>query len=164
VLSLPSGTNNLPLLHLYTLVEFILFALVYREIGLFNRWRKGFFPAFFFGVICLVILNSLFLQEITSYNSYAKTLVQVCLIGFALAYLFEFREKTTEIAGFSYVNSAVLLYYSASVFVFMFGNILLGNKYNGTFWLINSILNLVFQILNLIGVWTVSKGKKFQSS
>lgn len=163
VLSLPKGTNNLPLLHLHTVVEFVLFSFLYREIGLFDRLgRQGFF-LFSGGVILLLILNSVFLQDIYSYNSYAKTLVQVCLIIFALAYLFEFREKSKEVPGFSYVNSAILIYYSGSLFVFMFGNALLGNKYNDTFWFINSLLNLAFQILILIGIWTASRGRKLQS-
>ncbi len=153
---IPSGTNNLPLLHIHTLVEFVLFSFVYKEIGLFENWKRKFYWLFLTVISALIILNSVFIQSIFEYNSFAKTLVQAILIGYAVAYLFKLEDQNRHSKATNILNTAVLIFYSGSLFIFMFGNILLKNEYMSLFWDINLILNIVFQILMFVAIWKVS--------
>lgn len=156
IYAIPSGTNNLPLLHFHTLVEFAFFSFVYKEIGLFRNWKEKSFWISLAVVSGLIILNSVFIQSIFEYNSFAKTLVQTILIGYAVAYLFRLEEEDQASQATMILNISVLLFYSGSLFIFMFGNILLKNEYMSLFWDINLILNIVFQILMFVAIWKVS--------
>lgn len=156
------GTNNLPLLHLYTLVEFVLFTLLYKRLELFKSWSISAFWTYLISISVLIILNSIFLQSIYTYNSYAKALVQVLLIVYAVGYMFKLKEPGVESGSLNLMNAAVLLFYSGSLFVFMFGNILESEQYRDLFWQINLLLNLLFQILILISLWKASRIRKLQ--
>ena len=120
--------NNLFLLHIYTLLEFLTWSLFYKY--LFKKSVKDWFQKYFWVIISfisiLIILNSTFLEPTTGFNSNAKTLVQIILIGYAIAYFFrsfgkiDFSETINQ--SIILINFAVLLYYSGSLFIFMFTN------------------------------------------
>ena len=160
VVSLPPKTNNLPLLHLYTLFEFIFLTLLYRKMDLFENWSDKVFWIFLASISILLILNSAFVQDILSYNTYAKTLVQCILIAYAVGYIFQLKEKNPESGPLNLVNAIILVFYSGSLFVFMFGNILLRDEFDNFFWDMNTLLNLLFQILILISIWKACRVKK----
>lgn len=168
--------NNLPLLHLYTLGEFVLFSLFYRELFGPGHWfrrsvrlgraRLEAFAPWLGGISLLVIMNSLYLQSIWEFNSFAKTLVQLILIGYAIAFMFRDGEEGGGPAGrrsaTRWVNAAVLIYYSGSLFIFMFSNYFLsrGMRLHQGFWAFNAILNLVFQVIIMLMLWSVSRHRK----
>jgi len=162
VFFLPSGTNNLPLLHIYTLFEFILITLLYQKMNLFESWRAWRFEILLISISSLIVLNSIFKQSIYIYNSYAKTVVQVLFIAYAVGYMFQLKENNKESASLNLMNYAILIAYSGSLFVFMFGNVLLADAFYDLFWDINLVLNLLFQILILISIWKASRFKKLQ--
>ena len=149
------GINNLPLLHLYTLGEFILFSLFYREIlpKIYfvskNQLAIGVF------VCMLIIGNSLFVQSIFGFNSYAKTLIQVILIGYGLSYFFgEPAMSIGKDTQLNWINSAVLIYYSGTLFIYLFSDFFLrfGDGIPKEFWMFNAFLNLIFHIFILIAI------------
>ncbi len=158
-------TNNLPLLHLYTIGEFLLFALLYRKVHLFKKWPDKKFWIFVCIVLLFVILNSIFIQNIYTFNSYAKTVVQLILMGFAFGYFYQLHEKEQDTEALNWVNAAVLIYYSGSLFIFMFGNYFLDKvpETHLIFWIINVFLNLIFQVLILTAIWKGSRKRKFFS-
>lgn len=162
VFFLPPGTNNLPLLHLYTLFEFILISLIYRKMGLFDPWPAQYFAIFLISIAGLIVLNSIFLESIYTYNSYAKTVVQLLFIGYAVGYMFQLKENSPDAGAHNLMNYAILIAYSGSLFIFMFGNVLLADEFDNLFWDINVLLNLLFQILILISVWKASRARKLQ--
>ncbi len=163
-------SQNLPLLHLYTLGECLLFSLFYRRILDENSIFKRFFPWILGITLSLVVLNTLFLQGIFEFNSYGKTLVQVLIILYALDYAFRFpaldtpdtaKNKTLQL-----VNAAVLIYYCGSLFIFMSSQfeLQMGEAIR-ILWKINAILNLIFQIMILIALWkAIFKPRKSSSS
>ncbi len=157
--------NNLPLLHLYTLGEFILFSIYYRQINL----KPTFFTKIVFIVVSvlLIILNSVFLQNIDGFNSNAKTFVQVIIIINAIIFFYQNSiESEAEDHTIRLVNSAILIYYSGSLFIFMFSDYFqrLGEGIHINFWVFNALLNLIFQILILIAIWRTTQSKKSLSS
>ncbi len=153
--------QNLPLLHLYTFGECLLFSLFYRQILEESSVFKRFFGWILGAVLTLVVLNTLFLQGIFEFNSYAKTLVQVLIIVYALDYAFRFSaQEDTDITTskiLRLINAAVLIYYCGSLFIFMSGQfeIQMGEAIR-ILWKINSLLNLIFQIMILIALWKAS--------
>ena len=155
-----SGMNNLPLLHLYTLGEFILLGFFYKSlITKPISFRKNFVYLLFTGAI-LIIMNSLFFQSIYGFNNVAKTSVQLAIISFAVLYFYNLTEnraapEKTE-KGLRLINSAILIYYSGSLFVFMCSQV--SFEKSGLyefFWAFNAALNLCFQLLVLWGIWKI---------
>jgi len=150
--------QNLPLLHLYTFGECLLFSLFYRQILDDSSVFKRYFGWILGAVLTLVALNTLFLQNIFEYNSYAKTLVQVLIILYALDYAFRFSEREDSFSGqrqpLRLFNAAVLIYYCGSLFIFMSSKFDL--EMQGAIlilWKINAILNLIFQLMVLVALW-----------
>lgn len=159
--------NNMPLLHVYTLLEFIALSIFYKV--LFKRWiffQKWF--GYWLALIGLLLVgNSLFLEPIVGFNSNSKTLVQSIMIGYAVLYFFRSfgKEDFTQPnpLALALINSGVLIYYSGTLFVFMFSKALNepGNAaavdVQVVFWLLNGFLFLFFQLLILAALWKITR-------
>jgi len=164
-LSMYLGYNNLPLLHLYTLGEFMLFSYLFKSlIQKPSFFQRGFWY-FVLGGSLLIVLNSVFVQNIYGFNTYAKTFVQITIIGYAVLYFYNLVENQVFSPGVSkglrLINSAIMVYYSGSLFIFMCSQISFGNDETYViFWTFNAILNFVFQLLILLGLWKVFFKKK----
>ncbi len=149
--------NNLPFLHLYTIFEFTLISLFYKEI-LFDNIKLGRYFYYFVGVIMLIIIgNSLFFESIYGYNSNAKGLTQIIIISYAVIYFFN-RISIDVVQSnlvLNRINAAVLLYYASSLFIFIFAKFLLENSdiMFGYFWDFNALMYLTFQVLIFIATW-----------
>ncbi len=161
--------SNLPLLHIYTLGEFVLLSWFYESLLTKPPFFKNNYWPFVVGGALLIILNSLFVQSIFGFNSIAKTFVQVVIISLAILYFY----NLTENQSFSppirkslrLINSAIIVYYSGSLFIFMCGQISFESleKYR-IFWAFNAVFNLIFQALILWGIWKVVFRKATSSS
>jgi hypothetical protein len=152
--------NNLPLLHLYTLGEFILFLFFFKSLLDRPAFFKTYFWYFLIVGSLLIIGNSLFLQSIFVFNSFAKTFVQLTIIGCAIVYFYNLVENQlfTPIISKSIrlINSAILVYYSGSLFIFMCSNVYYENaQIYDIFWIFNAFLNVLFHLLILVGLWKV---------
>lgn len=153
--------NNLPLLHIYTLLEFASLSLFYRAVFASRVGFQRYFWPFIGVVSALVVANSIFLEPPTGFNSNAKTLVQITLMGYAVFYFFnaygkmDFSKPRYLAQGL--VNTAVLLYNAGSLFIFMFAKILqqsnLSSSAQHGFWMFNALLFLIFQLLVFIAIW-----------
>lgn len=149
--------NNLPGLHFYTILEFIFLSFFYRKIFYNDKNAKEIITISLVLGGGLVVINSIFLQSIYTFNSNAKTLTQLIIMGYAIAYYFlqlNNRIETNRILNI--LNAAILIYYAGSFFIFMFSNVLLSNLDQDTqaiFWFFNAILYLGFQVLVLFAGW-----------
>ena len=152
--------QNLPLLHLYTLGEFLLWTLFYDR--LFKE--KTFLNKYLYWILgiigTLVVFNSVFVQPVFSYNSFAKTLVHTLIICYALRYSFHFTEDairpTTAYKMLRIINAVVLTNYSGTLFIYMSSIFWLTD--NGIFDFlspVNIVLNTIFQLTILITLWKV---------
>ena len=154
-----AGLNNLPLLHFYTLGEFILLSFFYKSLIV----KPAFFQRYFWQIVAigsvLIICNSLFVQSIYGFNTIAKSGVQICLIGYAVIFFYNLMEDSqySKVKGIRLINSAVIIYYSGSLFIFMFSPISFGNEdLYVIFWVFNSLLYIGFHLLIFAGLWTTS--------
>lgn len=149
---------NLFLVHYYTFFEFIFLSLFYSK--LINKYKfvRQYFLTFITIVGLLIILNTIFLQPLTEFSSNARTLAQSIYIIYAIAYFFQeiaTYKKTVYERMIININSAVLIYYSGSFFIFLFSNIsnIMVAGYD-IFWIINALLYLIFQLLIFLALWT----------
>lgn len=162
--------QNLPLLHVYTFGELWLFSLFYNQILDKNSIFKRYFYWILGASLGLVLLNTIFLQGIFELNSFAKTLVQILIILYALDYAFRFSdvEESNPVLNnaLQLVNAAILIYYCGSLFIFMSSQfeVQMGKGIR-ILWKINAFLNLIFQIMVLIALWKVifNRPKSFSS-
>ena len=155
-----SGINNLPLLHLYTLGEFIFLVWFFKSIIKKTIFFQNNFNYLLIGGAILIILNSIFIQSIYAFNPLAKTFVQLVIISLAVLYFYHLSENQSFSPlvekSLRLINSAILIYYSGSLFIFMCSQIFIDNSdLYKTFWAFNAVLNLVFQLLILWGIWKV---------
>jgi len=151
--------NNLPLLHLYTLLEFIFISLFYYQI-LFKNLKNNHYFYSFTGLITLILIaNSIFYESIMGFNSNAKGLTQIIIISYAIIYFFNriSIDEVKENLILNRINAAILLYYAGSLFIFIFAKFLMENALTMDlyFWRFNMLLYLVFQILILIARWRI---------
>lgn len=158
------GDNNLYLLHYYTMLEFVAWSIFYWYLLQDVRWFRKFLPYFVGGVMVLLVLNSVYLEPLTSFNSNAKTLTQIILISYAIYYFFISFGKIDLAQPYhramSFINFAVILYFSGSLFIFMFSKLLVNNEVARVrqhgFWAIHAMLYLIFQVLILYSLWKVA--------
>ncbi|MDC8003611.1 hypothetical protein POV27_06080 [Aureisphaera galaxeae] len=152
------GRNNLPLLHIYTLGEFLLFSYFYKSVLHKPKIFQSHYMYFILGVSILIILNSAFIQNIFNFNTIAKTLVQVIIISYSVFYFYNLvenqRSSDRMAKSLRLINSAIMIYYSGSLFIFMCSKISFENTDTYiVFWAFNAILNVIFHLLILWGVW-----------
>jgi hypothetical protein len=154
-----NNKNNLPLLHFYTLAEFILLSAFFIPL-IFpdpSRRRIAFRLAGFIGL--LVIVNSIWIQPIRTYNSFSYTLVNLLIIVYCLMLLFRLFNQAVQpdyLHSFYFtVSAALFVYLSGSIFIFMFGSYLEKIEFTSqsTLWIFNALLNLTYQIAILIIWW-----------
>jgi hypothetical protein len=155
-----SGYNNLPLLHIYTLGEFLLFSYFFKSLLDKPIFFKKYFWHFVITGSLFIVSNSIFFQSIFGFNTFAKTFVQVTIIGYAILYFYNLVENQLFSLSLSkslrLINSAILVYYSGSLFIFMCSNVYYEDaQVYDMFWIFNALLNSLFQLLILVGLWKI---------
>lgn len=151
--------NNLPLLHLFTLVELLLVGLFFAEVlGLKTNQKYKWLLA---AMIGLVVFNTMFIQNIFTYNSYSKTLSQVFLLGMTVIYFFKIDQTKERVAPkylvpLNIILGSLLVYFAGSIFIFMSSSFLITNAdVLNKLWLVNGFLSLFFQILIFYSLWII---------
>lgn len=117
--------NNLPLIHLYTAIEGVLFCWFYKTTfqAPKNSLLFWMLPLLF---VLLCIINALFFQSIYTYSSYTRSVEAIFCILFALNY---FARAATDNKGQKLItmpafhfNAGIFLYFSGAFMLFVFSN------------------------------------------
>lgn len=161
--------NNLPLLHVYTVVQFVLFALLYRDV------LRQMFPRYVWDVtviafIVFAVVNAWLWQPLTGFNGYARAAESVLLISMALcsAFYLLFREKQLRPLGempMFWINAAVLFYFPASFFVFLLSNdvLVLSSKVFRISWAFHALFLMLHYLFLTIALWSRHRQTKSMS-
>jgi hypothetical protein len=117
--------NNLPLIHVYTAIEGVMFCWFYKitleapKSNPLYRWLPVLF-------VLLCIINALFFQSIYSYSSYTRSLEAIFCILFALNYfaraITDNKGKELILLPAFYFNAGIFIYFSGAFMVFVFSN------------------------------------------
>jgi hypothetical protein len=126
IASIYSRSNNLPLLHLYTAIEFVLLLRFYQYTlpgKRIQQWIRILRIAFPVG--CVV--NALFIQSIYSFNTYTRPVEAIILLLFSLLYMMHSakqvnQQQWTRIPE-NWSNAGILIYFSGALSQFTFSNI-----------------------------------------
>jgi hypothetical protein len=150
---------NLYILHLYTILEFNIIALFYFAFfGTF--YPRPLVPGIMVGFTVLAILNSLFLQPLNGYNTYARGLEGLLVIALAVLCFYkmltELTEKRIDRHPVFWINTGFLLYFAGSLFFLILSNALLSNS-NRTLILtvfgLHALLMVLMHLLISVGLW-----------
>lgn len=119
--------NNLPLLHFYTIVEY-LFIVRYFQLILNNSANSILIAILLIAFPILSILDFIFIQDIHQYNSYPRPIAAIIVIALCVYYFFRYSEN--EIKGpwlsvsSNWIAVGLMIYFSSSLFYFAFLNII----------------------------------------
>ena len=150
--------NNLSVLHVYTILEFNLIALFYFSFfGHF--YHRRLVPVLMLIFSGFAVFNSLFIQKVTSFNTYARGLEAIGVIALSLLcfykMLVELEAKRPEKQPVFWINTGFLFYFAGSLILFILSNLIL--KENKTFnylsWGLHSVFLALLYIFIGIGLW-----------
>lgn len=157
--------NNLPLLHVYTLIEFIILAEFYKKaIDDKNSSKVLTVLQVFFTLACIV--NVIFWQSLFMYNSYSRSLGALLIMLLAVNFFARLfsnpsAEKVTKLPVF-WFNSGIFLYFSGAFVLFIFSNFVLvaDRATNVILWNIHATFVLIMYLLFANGFYQLRPGKK----
>lgn len=152
--------NNLPLLHVYVAGGFILLSWFYK-IVLNDFIDKKVFQVVMVLFLIFTLINSLFIQDIFTFNSYALTIESVMVIIFSFSiFILSKNEliKNTDQGKFksiNWINSGLFIYYSSSLLLFYFGNTMqsLSTSVNQYSWILLDFFSAIMYSCFFIGLW-----------
>lgn len=155
--------NNMPLLHILIFGEFIFLTSFFKEIFSIEKqiWLKKYFKIYVGIIGFILILNTLLIEPVIAFNTNGKILTQSITIIYTVFFFFQratilMKIDKTE-RSLRLINSALLIYYSGSFFVFLLYNFMQQNKelYTTKVLVINVVLYLLFTIVILIAILMV---------
>ncbi|WP_462247649.1 hypothetical protein [Ekhidna sp.] len=156
-----NGENNMPLLHIYTVVGFICLVFFYNQI--FDGLIKPKILWILAGVFVLYsIINSIFIQDIYTFNSYALSVEAVFIIILSLTtFVFLMNDIVKEkrmaiIKSISWINAGLFIYYASSLLVFYFGNMIINFSRTPLVrytWFIYALFSIIMYFCFFIGLW-----------
>ena len=152
------GINNMPLLHIYTVVEFAMISWFYHTLF------KKIFSASPVAIIALLfacgsVINSLFIQRILSFNSYTRGIEAILIILYALIflYVFFFQPDARNLMNdpVLWINAGILIYFSGAATLFILSNYILplGYQFNKNVWGVHALLSIIMYLLITVGLW-----------
>ena len=154
--------NHLPtaiLFHIYTVLEFCVLALLYKQLFHKERIKKSI------NIIILLffvfkILDITFFTSIQESDTLAMTLESVVMITFGILYfdqvLREMVIPNLEKYPVFWINSGILIYFSGSLFLFLFSDFIFSFSNQISYWIfwsIHSLLTITKYTLFSIGLW-----------
>jgi hypothetical protein len=155
-----AGKNNMPLLHFYVAAGFTSLAMFYKTI------LKGFINAKIIWCITILFLlftsiNTIFIQSIYAFNSYALTVESVLVIILALfTFIFFLNDIVKEtgirdIKSLNWINYGLFIYYSSCLLIFYSGAIIsqFSTNLNQYTWIYHSFFSIVMYTCFLVGLW-----------
>lgn len=125
-------SNNMPGLHLYTLVEFLAFSAVY-----YSHFQKNSALQLFIGINAIVFVavclaDAFWINNIWSLNPLSRSYSSVSMIFYTLVYFFFMFRKDTESYSMTHpmfwVNIALLIYFGFNTLYFMLGHWMMKHK------------------------------------
>lgn len=150
--------NNLWLLHIYTPLEFGCIIWFYSNV-LQGFLKRNVFVWGGLGFALLSALNSAFLQDIESFNTYARSLEGILVIVLCLIWCYrtlsEMKIKRLEQDPVFWVNTGFLLYFSGNVLLFAFSNYIvnINRTLNLYIWAFHALFSILLYFFITMGLW-----------
>jgi hypothetical protein len=149
--------NNLFLYHLFCVVELSFLLFLFREIIQSEKIRKSI-PLLLLLFVLLFVLNSIFLEQMNSWNSNSASIEFLIIICFSFIYYFELANSDAILSfstnAFFWIVSGLFVYCASCSIVFAFYKYAAPSNGNFTlnFWMFQIIMYLVKNILITKGI------------
>jgi len=159
------GINNMPLLHLYVACGFSLLTWFYAVV-LKGMIDKRIIPVIGIMFLIFTVINSLFFQNIFTFNSIALSVESILLIVFSLSTSRLFLNDSTNeerkqlSTSLTWINSGLFIYYSSNLLIYYFGAVItryFSQKLNLYTWVVHSFFSVIMYIFIFMGLWKRSK-------
>lgn len=142
--------TNLPLLHLYTIVEAVLILSYFRTIFTNHLIKKSLqYIIIIFPLLC--IINFTFIQSIFTFNTYTRPLEAILITFFCLLYLYKsgFTENWIN-KQTSWFNMGILLYFPVVCMIFILSNYMVfvskNKEMNSLIWHFHAVMSMVMYL------------------
>lgn len=149
--------NNLFVLRIYTVIQFVLLSVFYSKV--LSLSKLSFFINIFNFILLSIALIDLYKNGIETTDDLTLTTASILLMIYSLFTFFHMMQNPVHAnilsAPLFWFNTAVLLYFSGGLILFIFNSYILKHSYkmHHELWGINSLLNIVFNLLMAIGFW-----------
>lgn len=156
--------NNMYLLHIFVPVSFVCLSFFYQKV-----YANFLNDKIIWSIVVLFVLfsvsNSIYWQDIKTFNSYALSVESVLLIIYSLS-LFTLllneevrKEKRGLLPSLRWINSGILIYYTSGLLIFYFGDFLTRFSFEKfqISWLFHSFIYIVQFTCISIGLWKCQK-------
>ena len=145
--------NNYPILHIFTLIEFGFLSYI------FSKQIHRVISTRVIGAITILfiigsILNSIFIQSLFSFNTYARGVEFLIILLYAIILMFELSNRemiSLKVEPVFWFTVSVLVYYASSFFVIISTNILY--KQMLIIWTIHNVFLLIHYLLFGKALW-----------
>ncbi len=158
--------NNYPILHIYTILEFLVL------IAFYFIQQKGFWPSKLYKILAVVftilsICNSIWVENIYTYNTYARSIEALIIIFLSISSfvmdvsnLENFQQRQISVR---FINAGFLIYFTGSILLSSFNEYIekLNFGFRMNVWFIHTILTILLYILIAIGLWKQRKKRNF---
>ncbi|MCI4667284.1 MAG: hypothetical protein MRZ79_03920 [Bacteroidia bacterium] len=148
--------NNLSTTHILVLGESIFLFIFYREVSEEGSIFRKYFKIFIALLVGLIITNTLFIEKINTFNTNAKIFLLFVIIFLSTNFFYNRSRQLLTVDAYErslrIINTALLLYYSGSFFVYLFYKFTQNNLeyYSNYILVFNSVLYMLFTILMLV--------------
>lgn len=149
---------NLYLLHVYTILEFLILLRFYSII------LRGFVPRLLFTILLILFplfafTDSIFLENIFTVNTYSRSVEALIFIFLSVSWFVKMVSEDenfhSSTPGISYINFGFFIYFSGSLVLFSFQSYVA--KFSKflylNIWTIHSLLLIILYLLITIGLW-----------
>lgn len=157
-------SNNMPLLHVFTVVGGALLLLFYREIF---RPHISIVPINWLlsAYIIFSLINSVLFESIFTFNTNGLTVQAIILSCMSISYFSVGLNKTeksdAQRKAISWINSGIFIYFSSNLLLYYFGELLMNKILKGgpfrEVWMIHSVITVVAYTFYSIGLWKIAK-------
>jgi hypothetical protein len=127
MLTVMQNINNLPLLHFYTIVEF-LFILRYFQLTLNSSPVQYLIKILMYSFPTIAILDFVFIQNIFQFNSYPRSIAALIIVAFCMYYFFIYTDNEAKrkwsTQPLNWITAGLLIYFCNAFLYFAFLNII----------------------------------------
>lgn len=156
--------RNLPLLHLFTIIQTVLLAKLYQQ-HLQPLIAPRTMNMIIISFIVIASLGAIYADGLLRFNSSARVLESLLLIIFSLLYFYktlrELKIKRLEQEPIFWISTGILIYFSGNFLIFICCNyIITSNPFLFTAWGLHAILNICLNLLFTIALLVNQKSVK----
>lgn len=150
--------NNLPVLHVYTMIEFSTIMLFYQVVFK-DTIDKIWFIVLIGAFLAFCLINAFYIQKWHIFNTYPRTLQSLLIISASLLYYYKITKQTVYIqiekSPAFWINTGFFIYFSGSFLLFMLSNYILplSLKFNMIVWQLHAFLSCILYCLIFTGLW-----------